>query len=37
MSVLSKEYFHNEEAAIAHLESILWGDEPICPHCGSVG
>lgn len=37
MSVLSKEYFHKEEAAIAHLESILWGDEPICPHCGSVG
>jgi transposase-like protein len=34
MSVLSKPYFHNEEAAFEHLESVLWPDAPICPHCG---
>lgn len=36
MSVLSKSYFHCEEAAFAHLESILWADGIVCPHCGSV-
>ena len=36
MSVLSKPYFHNEEAAFAYLESVIWGDEPACPHCGGV-
>src|SRR3984885_6713789 len=36
MSVLSKPYFHNEEAAFEHLESVLWPDAPICPHCGSI-
>jgi transposase-like protein len=36
MSVLSKPYFHCEEAAFAHLESILWADGVVCPHCGSV-
>jgi transposase-like protein len=36
MSVLSKPYFHNEEAAFEHLESVLWPVAPICPHCGSV-
>ena len=36
MSVLSKPYFHDEEAAFAHLESVLWPVAPICPHCGSV-
>jgi transposase-like protein len=36
MSVLSKPYFHSEEAAFAHLEGVLWPDAPICPHCGSV-
>lgn len=36
MSVLSKPYFHCEEAAFAHLESILWADGIACPHCGSV-
>ena len=36
MSVLSKPYFHCEEAAFAHLESILWADGIVCPHCGSV-
>jgi transposase-like protein len=37
MSVLSKPIFHNEEAAITHLESIIWADGQFCPHCGTVG
>lgn len=36
MSILSKEYFHNEEAAIAHLESIVWADGVVCPKCGVI-
>jgi transposase-like protein len=36
MSVLSKPYFRNEEAAFAHLEGVLWPTAPICPHCGSI-
>lgn len=36
MSVLSKPYFHDEEAALAYLESVIWGAEPICPKCGGV-
>jgi transposase-like protein len=37
MSLLSKLYFHNEAAAFEHLEKTLWGAEPVCPHCGSLG
>lgn len=36
MSVLSKPYFHDEAAAFNHLESVLWADGPICPHCGTI-
>lgn len=36
MSVLSKPYFHDEEAAFAYLESVIWADGPVCPHCGGV-
>lgn len=36
MSVLSRPYFHDEAAAFAHLESVLWPDGPVCPHCGST-
>lgn len=36
MSVLSKPYFHDEEAAFSFLEEIIWGDQPVCPHCGGV-
>ena len=36
MSVLSREYFHNEAAAFEHVESILWPQGPVCPHCGNV-
>lgn len=35
MSILSKPYFHDEEAAHTFLEGILWpGHKPICPNCG---
>ncbi|MDP9422615.1 MAG: IS1595 family transposase [Pseudomonadota bacterium] len=37
MSVLSKTYFHNEAAAFEYLESVLWADGIVCPHCGVVG
>ena len=37
MSILSKEYFHNEEAAFEHLESIVWANGVVCPKCGVVG
>lgn len=36
MSVLSKPYFHDEEAAFRYLESIVWTDGAVCPHCGGV-
>lgn len=35
MSILSKAYFHDEAAAFAKLESIVWPDGPSCPHCGN--
>lgn len=35
MSVLSKPYFHDEAAAFAHVENILWPEGPVCPKCGS--
>ena len=32
MSILSEPHFHNEEAAFAKLEGIVWpGGEPVCP------
>jgi transposase-like protein len=37
MSVLDRDYFHDEEAAFAHLEAVLWPNGPVCPHCGCVG
>jgi transposase-like protein len=36
MSVLSKTYFHDEAAAFEHLESVLWPEGAVCPHCGSL-
>ena len=30
------EKFPNQESCIAHLENARWGDEPVCPHCGSI-
>ncbi len=37
MSVLSKRYFHDEDAAFAHVEDILWPNGPVCPKCGYEG
>lgn len=34
MSILSSPHFHNEEAAIARLEALLWPQGPFCPRCG---
>lgn len=34
MSVLSRPYFHNEQAAFDFVESIIWARGPVCPHCG---
>lgn len=34
MSVLSRPYFHNEQAAFDFVEAIIWPRGPICPHCG---
>ena len=36
MSVLSAPYMHDEAAAFAHVEAMLWQDGPVCPHCGVV-
>ena len=36
MSVLSKPYMHDEAEAFKHVESIIWPDGPVCPHCGVV-
>lgn len=36
MSVLSRPYFHDEQAAFDFVESIIWPKGPICPHCGGV-
>ena len=30
------ERFPDQEACIAHLERVRWGNKPICPHCGSI-
>jgi transposase-like protein len=36
MSILSSQHFHDEAAAFAELEAILWPEGPVCPHCGGV-
>jgi transposase-like protein len=36
-SVLSAPYFQDEAAAFAYVESHLWPQGPVCPHCGTVG
>jgi transposase-like protein len=37
MSVLNAPYFHDEQAAFDHVESVLWPTGPVCPHCGCTG
>ena len=36
MSTLSAPYFHDEAAAFAELEAMLWPHGPVCPRCGSL-
>jgi transposase-like protein len=36
MSVLSRPYFHDEQAAFDFVEAIIWPQGPVCPHCGGV-
>jgi transposase-like protein len=36
VSVLTKPYFHDEAAAFAKLESVLWPRGPVCPKCGNA-
>ena len=36
MSVLSRPYFHDEQAAFTFVEAIIWPQGPVCPHCGGV-
>ncbi len=36
MSILNAAHFHDESAAFAKLENVLWPDGPVCPHCGGV-
>ena len=37
MSALSAAFFHDEAATFAKLESLLWPEGPVCPHCGGMG
>jgi transposase-like protein len=37
MSILSAHHFHDEAAAFAKVESVLWPQGPVCPHCGCMG
>ncbi len=36
MDRFSEDRFHDENAARAFLEGVLWPDGPVCPHCGVV-
>ena len=36
MSALSVPYMHDEAAAFAHVEAMLWPDGPVCPVCRTV-
>jgi len=36
MSALNAPYFHDDDKARLHLESIRWPNGPVCPHCGSM-
>jgi transposase-like protein len=36
MSILNKPWFQDEAAAFEHLETIVWPNGPVCPHCGAL-
>jgi transposase-like protein len=35
-SIISTSHFHNEEAAYTFVESKVWPNGPVCPHCGGT-
>ena len=35
-SKLSDDYLHDEAKAYELVESVLWPDGPVCPHCGTM-
>ncbi len=37
MSILSAPHFHDEAAAFARVEKVIWPDGPVCHHCGCMG
>jgi len=37
MDVFSATHFKDDDAAREYLETVLWPDGPVCPHCGVVG
>src|SRR3990170_3445014 len=37
MSVLSSPHFHDEAKAFTFLESVVWANGVVCPHCGVIG
>lgn len=37
MSVLSQPQFHSEPEAFKYLESVVWANGVVCPHCGVTG
>jgi transposase-like protein len=36
MSILIQPHFHDEQAAFAWVETVLWVNGPVCPHCGGA-
>src|SRR5579885_3638111 len=35
-AILDAKHFHDEQAAYEYLESKIWPNGPVCPHCGGV-
>ena len=35
-SILNQKHFYNEKAAFKYVESIIWKNGKICPHCGNA-
>jgi transposase-like protein len=36
MSILSAPHFHDEAAAFARVEKVIWPQGPVCHHCGAM-
>ena len=36
MAIRSQKHFHDEAAAFAFVEGIIWAGAPSCPHCGGL-